>query len=94
MRLTVTDEEAIVSEPITITAAGRADREELERLAELDSRHAPVGPALIARVDGQLRAAVGVEDGSAVADPFHPTADLVRVLRAAASRGEGINQAA
>ena len=44
-------------------------------------RRAPVGPALLAYVDGELRAAVGLVDGHAVADPFHPTAELVEILR-------------
>lgn len=70
-----------MTEPITITRSSEADSQKLERLAALDERRAPVGPALLAYVDGELRAAVGLEDGRAVADPFHPTAELVEILR-------------
>ena len=66
---------------ITITRSGEADSQKVWRLAALDDRRAPVGPALLAHVDGELRAAVGLVDGQAVADPFHPTAALVEILR-------------
>ena len=70
-----------MTEPITITQSTEADNQELWRLAALDDRRAPRGPALLAYVDGELRAAVGLLDGHAVADPFHPTAELVEMLR-------------
>jgi hypothetical protein len=67
--------------PITITHSSEADSQELWRLAALDDRRAPVGPALLAYVDGELRAAVGIVDGRAVADPFHRTAEIVGILK-------------
>ena len=70
-----------MTEPITITQSTEADNQNLWRLAALDDRRAPRGPALLAYVDGELRAAVGLLDGHAVADPFHPTAELVEMLR-------------
>ncbi len=70
-----------MTEPITITQSTEADNPKLWRLAALDDRRAPRGPALLAYVDGELRAAVGLLDGQAVADPFHPTAELVEMLR-------------
>jgi hypothetical protein len=70
-----------MTEPITITQSSEADNQKLWRLAALDDRRAPAGPALLAYVDGELRAAVGLLDGRAVADPFHPTAELVELLR-------------
>jgi hypothetical protein len=70
-----------VHKPITITHSTEADEPKLWRLAALDDRRAPRGPALLAYVDGDLRAAVGLVDGTAVADPFHPTADIVDLLR-------------
>jgi hypothetical protein len=70
-----------MTEPITITHSSEADNQRLWRLAALDDRRAPAGPALLAYVDGELRAAVGLVDGRAVADPFHPTAELVEILR-------------
>jgi hypothetical protein len=82
-----------MTEPITITIATSADRAELERLAELDSGRVPAAPALLARVDGELRAAVGV-DGETLADPFHPTAEILTLLRLAAEQEGELNRAA
>ena len=70
-----------MSEAITITQSTEADSPSLWRLAALDDRRAPAGPALLAYVDGELRAAVGLVDGQAIADPFHLTAELVEMLR-------------
>ena len=70
-----------LSEPITITHSTEADSASVSRLAALDGRRPPHGPALLAYVGGELRAAVGLLDGEAVADPFHPTAEIVELLR-------------
>jgi hypothetical protein len=70
-----------VTEPITIRRATAADRPRVLELAELDSRPAPVGETLLAEVEGRLWAAVGIEDGAAVADPFHPTRDVEWLLQ-------------
>jgi hypothetical protein len=70
-----------MTEPITITHATADNRRELWRLAALDDRSAPNGPALLAYVGGELRAAVGIVDGRAVADPFHRTAEIVEILQ-------------
>jgi hypothetical protein len=70
-----------MTEPVTITHSTEADSPKVWRLAALDDRRAPAGPALLAYVDGELRAAVGLVDGQAIADPFHPTAELVKILR-------------
>jgi hypothetical protein len=51
------------------------------RLAALDDRRAPHGPALLAYVGDELRAALGLRDGQVVADPFHRTDDIVAMLR-------------
>ena len=51
------------------------------RIAELDSASPPRGPVIVAEVDGEPRAALSLTDGSVVADPFHPTAALVEMLR-------------
>ena len=65
---------------ISIRATTPADVRTLARLAALDSAPAPFGPALIAEVDGRPRAALGLRDGSVVADPFARTAELVQLL--------------
>ncbi|HYP48420.1 MAG TPA: hypothetical protein VEQ61_07245 [Thermoleophilaceae bacterium] len=72
---------------ITIRQANGHDRPDLVRLAQLEGRPAPHGDALIAYEDGEARAAIALDDGSALADPFHLTDDLVRLLRLRATQG-------
>jgi hypothetical protein len=69
-----------VTEPLTIRHSTERDRTRIRELAELDDRPAPVGDTLLAEVEGRVWAAVGVDDGGAVADPFRPTGDLVALL--------------
>jgi hypothetical protein len=52
------------------------------RIAALDSARVPAAPLLVAEVGGHVRAVVSLDDGSAVADPFHPTRDLLELLHA------------
>ena len=52
----------------------------LARLAQLDGAPRPVGAVLVAELDGEIVAAVPVEGGRAIADPFRPTAELVELL--------------
>lgn len=68
------------SGPITIRAAGPQDAEALRRLAQRDSRAIPDGELLIAFVRGEARAAISLARGEAIADPFHPTEELVHIL--------------
>ena len=42
---------------------------------------APDGPALVAEIDGRLRAALPLDGGPAIADPRHDGLDLVELLR-------------
>ena len=67
--------------PYTIRAAAPADREELRRLAAVDSQPVPRGAVLLAEVDGRIVAAVSMATGRAVADPFLPTSALIAALR-------------
>ncbi len=67
---------------ITIRLAYADDELALMRLAALDSAPAvPPAPRLLAEVDGEPRAALSLHDGSAVADPFAPTAEVLELLR-------------
>ena len=67
---------------ITIRPEYPDDELALIRLATLDSTEGtPARPLLLAEVDGELRAALSLRDGSAIADPFHPTAAIVDLLR-------------
>jgi hypothetical protein len=74
-------------EQITIRRSTQEDTAEIRRLALLDDRAAPSGDAMLAFVDGELRAAMSLNglDGAlghkgVVADPFHRTANLVGLL--------------
>lgn len=71
----------INTDPIVIRQADQADAGTIDRLAALDSAMLPAGPFLIAEVGGEARAAVSVADGSALADPFYPSAQLVELMR-------------
>jgi hypothetical protein len=73
-----------MNDPLIIKLSTEADRDRIERLAELDGGRAPHGDVLLAEVNGRLVAAVGM-DGTAVSDPFERTAGVVRLLRAEVS---------
>ena len=71
---------------VTMRLAGPADVAALRRLAAVDSKPAPAGDVLVAEVDARIVAAVPVDGGPAVADPFKPTAHLVSLLRSRAGQ--------
>ena len=77
--------------PITIRPARPADAGALAKLAELDSADVLSVPVLIGEANGELRAAVSLYDGAAIADPFTHTTWVVQLLhaRAAQLRGPG-----
>jgi hypothetical protein len=79
----------IPSPTIVIRLATLSDHRTLSNLAALDSRHPLAGPAVLAEVDGVVRAALDLADGSVAADPFARTAELVDLLRLRARRLEG-----
>jgi hypothetical protein len=62
------------------------DEQALRRLAALDSKRPIRGRALVAEVEGHTVAAVGIEDGRVVADPFEHTAEVVELLQLRAER--------
>jgi hypothetical protein len=66
---------------LTIRPADLADLAGLDRLAALDSASPPTGEVLVAEVGGELWAAISVDTGAAIADPFRPSGDLVELLR-------------
>lgn len=71
---------------ITIRPLREEDATAVEQLAELDSTPVPPGRLLVAEVDGAVEAAVAVETGEAVADPFAPSAETVALLQARAEQ--------
>ncbi len=66
---------------ISLRAATIDDGRAIARLAALDSTDVPAGPVLVAEVDGEPQAALSLQDGRVVADPFEHTAELVSLLR-------------
>ncbi len=81
-RLTTTAPVTLTApEDLTIRRAYSDDRSALARLAALDSARPFAGPALLVEQDGELRAALDLERGAVIADPFHPTAHLVALPR-------------
>jgi hypothetical protein len=75
---------------VTIRAAHGLDRPALRRVAQRDSRPVPEGELLVAKVDGELQAAIALATGEVIADPFRRTVELVRMLalRRSLLRGE------
>jgi hypothetical protein len=47
---------------------------------------APCGRALLAEVDGALRAALPLDGSAPIADPFHRSSELVDLLRVRAAQ--------
>lgn len=66
---------------IRIRQATSDDAFALRRLALLDDRAALHGDVLIAEEAGELRAAISLDDGKVVANPFARTSGLVDMLR-------------
>jgi hypothetical protein len=71
---------------VVIRAARGSDGPALRRLAELDSRPLPGGELLVAETGDEVVAALSVETGARVADPFRRTADVVDLLAYRARR--------
>jgi hypothetical protein len=69
------------TQTLTIRMAVSADAGALGRLAQLDSARPPKPvPMLLAEVGGELRAALPLDGGRAIADPFQRTSELVEIL--------------
>ena len=65
----------------SIRQAADSEATALRELSELDSRRAPAGTILFGEIDGRVVAALSVEHGDVVADPFARTAQLVAMMR-------------
>ena len=65
---------------VVIRAARGSDGPALRRLAELDSSPLPGGDLLIAETGDEVVAALSLDTGAGVADPFRRTADVVDLL--------------
>ena len=76
---------------LRVRLADAGDQQRLRRLAALDSALPLTGEVLLAELDGTVVAALSLDDGKVVADPFVPTEPVLDVLamRAAALRPDG-----
>lgn len=66
---------------ITVRRFAERDIDGVQRLAALDEKPVPTGGVLVAEHTGELVAALPLDGGEALADPFKPTADAVALLR-------------
>jgi hypothetical protein len=71
---------------VLLRTAGADDAAALARLAALDSARPLPGPALVAEENAVIVAALCLETGRAVADPFVPSLHHVALLRRDADR--------
>jgi hypothetical protein len=74
---------------ITIKVLGAEQREEVIRLAQLDSSPVPDGVLLGAALDGRLVAVISVTSGQSIADPFVRTEELRELLHERATQLNG-----
>lgn len=72
-----------------IRLATDGDARALRRLGGLESRPVPPGRMLVAEIDGEVPAALPLDGGGALADPFRQTAHLVQALDAARAHVRG-----
>jgi hypothetical protein len=69
--------------PVLVRPARDVDAADLRRLAALDSARPLTGEILIAVSGGDVAAAMSLDTGAVIANPFEPTAHLVELLRTA-----------
>ena len=70
--------------PVLVRPARTVDAADLAALASLDSAAPLTGDVLLAVSGGEVAAAMSLDTGAVVADPFVATANLVELLRTAA----------
>ena len=70
---------------ILIRRSDESDAGRLRRLARLDDKVPHAGRALVAEVDGELRAALPLDGGPGFADPFAESGHALDLLRAHAA---------
>ena len=71
---------------VTVRLADHTDSRALLELAALDSAQVPAGALVLAASDGEIVAAVPVDGGRPIADPFRGTAMLVEMLELRAAQ--------
>jgi hypothetical protein len=77
----VKSETARIPKAVALRQARPDDARALRILAELDEEPELTGDALLALIDGEAVAAMSLEDGHVVANPFVATSDAVSLLK-------------
>ena len=70
--------------PVLVRPARSVDADDLAVLAALDSAAPLTGDVFLAESEGEVAAAMSLDTGAVVANPFVPTSHLVDLLRTAA----------
>jgi hypothetical protein len=79
----------MIDTALTIRRATADDAFAVKRLAAIDSAAPPTGDLLLAEMGEELWAAVSLDTGAAIADPFRPSGEIVELLRFRAERLDG-----
>src|SRR5207248_8986053 len=74
-------EAASSSNVVALRTAEADDARVLKMLAELDEERELSGDALLALIDGDVVAAMSLDDGRVVSNPFVATSDAVSLLK-------------
>jgi hypothetical protein len=69
------------SDTVVLKMAGAEDGQSVRTLAELDEAAAPTGEVLLAFIDGEAVAALSLDDGQVVSNPFVATSGAIALLR-------------
>lgn len=75
---------------VALRSAEAGDAQALKILAELDEAPDLSGDVLLALLSGQVVAAMSLEDGRVIADPFVATSDAVSLLKLRARQLAGV----
>ena len=65
---------------VAVRLARPEDESAIHRIASLDGKKAPEGRVLVAEADREIIAALAVNGGHAVADPFRWTSDVLALM--------------
>ena len=80
------------TESVLMRLAAADDSARIRTLAMLDDKRLPAGPFLVAEANGEIVAAQSLSTGTAVADPFRLTSDIVAMLRLRAGQIDGVDE--
>jgi hypothetical protein len=79
---------------ITIRPLHECDTDAVQRLAELEERPVPASPLLLAEVEGTIEAAISLEGGETIANPFAESGAAVSLLHVRAAQLSAMGRAA